>query len=442
MAKTIIMPKFEMAQETGTVSRWLKNEGDRVEKGEAILEVETDKVNMEVESPAGGILAGINVGPGDTVPIGRVIAYILEPGEELPEEPEPEPAPAAPPAATEPADSLPRATPVARRVAQSHGVNLKSIAPTGEGGRITRADVQGYLDTQSAASSPEDMPDKVRAVPAARRLARELGVNLKTVSGTGPNGRVQSDDVRRASEKAAAPTPAVGGQPAVRRTVPLTGMRQTIADRMAASVRQAPQFTVSMDVAMRRSMHIVDDLRATAAQDDPRVTMTAFLVKACAWVLSGHPAINASFDNDNIVEWADINVGVAVALDTGLIVPVIHKADTLGIRQIAARLLDLGTRARQGQLRSQDVQGGTFTISNLGMFGVDRFTAILNPPQAAILAVSRIAKRPVVTDDDQIEIRHLADFTLTADHRVIDGALAGRFLANLKQAIERPGVLL
>lgn len=438
MAKEIIMPKFEMAQETGVVSQWLKNEGDPVEKGEPILEVETDKVNMEVESPAAGILAGITAGPGEVIPIGQVIAYILKPGEALPEKQAAQPATAAPARA----DKAPfRATPLAERVAGSYGVNLQTVTPTGPVGRIIKADVEEYVRRRPL---PPPVFDKIRAVPAARRLARELGVNLTRIHGSGPNGRIQSSDVRQAAVQAETQSaPDVpSDRPAIRRTIPLTRMRRVIAHRMAASVREAPQFAVSMDVAMSRAMEMVDDLRSTAGPDEPKMTVTAFLVKACAWALRRHPGINAAFDNDHILEWSDVNIGVAAAVDEGLIVPVIHQANLLDIREIAARLTDLNTRARQGQLRGEDVQGGTFTISNLGMFGVDRFTAILNPPEAAILAVSRAAKRPVVTDDDRIEIQRLADFTLTADHRVIDGALAGRFLADLKQAVERPGLLL
>ncbi|OQY28626.1 MAG: hypothetical protein B6243_11915 [Anaerolineaceae bacterium 4572_5.2] len=449
MAKEIIMPKFEMAQETGTVSRWLKNEGDPVEKGEAILEVETDKVNMEVESPAAGILAGITAGPGEVIPIGQVIAYILKPGELLPEKKAAQPATAAP-AATMPvtADDAPlRATPLAQRVAESHGVDLESLSLAQPGARITRADVEeahnrGVNEQAVTISST----DKIRAVPAARRLARELDVDLTIVEGSGPDGRIQSPDVRQAAKLktkiAPIPTPAAPGEKTIRRQIPFTRMRRIIAERLTASAREAPQFQVSMDVEMSRAMEMVDDLRSTAGPNEPKMTVTAFLVKACAWALQRHPGVNAAFENDAILEWADINIGVAAAVNEGLIVPVIHQVDALGIREIAARLTDLSARAREDQLRPEDVQGGTFTISNLGMFGVDRFTAILNPPEAAILAVSRAAKRPVVTDDDRIEIQLLADFTLTADHRVVDGALAGRFLADLKQAVERPGVLL
>lgn len=419
MPVPVIMPKFEMAQETGKILRWLKREGDPVVKGEAILEVETDKVAMEVEAPASGILAGIRAGPGEVIPIGQPIAYILLPGE----------TPADVGAAS--AGPTPRATPLAERIAQAHGVDLSAVRGSGPGGRVTKADVEAAL-----AAVPEG---KVQAVPAARRLARELGVDLRAVVGTGPGGRIQSEDVRRA----AAGVPERVPTPAVRRRVPLTGMRRAIAERMLRSVREAPQFTVSVDVGMERALALVDDLSAWSAREEgPRVTLTALLVKACAWALQRHPALNAALEGEEIVEWAEVNIGVAVAVAEGLVVPVVRGADRLGVLEIARSLEEQTARAREGRLRAEDVQGGTFTLSNLGMYGVDRFTALLNPPQAAILAVGRVAKRPAVGEGDAVVVRPMATLTLTADHRIVDGAQAARFLEDLRQALERPGVLL
>lgn len=431
MAKKIIMPKFGMDQEVGTVSAWLKNEGDTVTKGEPILEVETDKVNMEVEANADGILAGINAGPGDTVPIGQVIAYILEPGESLPAEIA---APARPAAAPQADVATVKTTPVAERVAESHGIEARNVAPARIGERVTRADVEAHLARVAGDGA-------VRAVPAARRLAREMGIDLAQVTGTGPQGRIQSRDVRQTARSQAAVTPVVApGERAVRRQIPLTNMRRTIAERLTASVRDIPQFTVRMDIHLERALEMVADLRSNS--DEVKVTLTAFLVKACAWALSKHPGVNASYGADTITEWEDVNIGVAVSVEQGLLVPVVRRANQLSTVDIAAQIADLGQRARAGKLQPQELQGGTFTISNLGMFGVDSFTAIINPPEAAILAVGRVAKVPVVLDGDRIEIRQLASFTLTADHRLVDGAKAAQFLADLKKAIEHPGILL
>lgn len=432
MPVPVIMPKFEMAQESGKVLRWLKQEGEAVTKGEAILEVETDKVAMEVEAPASGTLVGIRAGPDEVVPIGQPIAYILLPGEVW------EGAPGASPAAS-PAGA-PRATPVAERIAQAHGVDLSAVPGTGPGGRVTKADVEAFLAQRAAEG-------KVKAAPAARRLARELGVDLQQVEGTGPGGRIQSEDVRRAAEalRAGVSPEALEApaRPAIRRRVPLAGMRRIIAERMSRSVREAPQFTVSIDVEMGRAMAIVEDLAAWAEREGgPRVTLTALLVKACAWALRRHPALNATLEGEEILEWEDVNIGVAVAVPEGLVVPVIPEADRRGVWEIARMLEEKVGRAREGRLRPEDVQGGTFTLSNLGMYGIDRFTAILNPPQAGILAVGRVAKRPVVGEGDEVVVRPVATLTLTADHRVIDGAQAAQFMDDLRWVLERPGILL
>lgn len=457
MPKPVIMPKFEMAQETGTVSKWLKQEGDPVEKGEPILEVETDKINMEVESPDSGILGGISAGAGAVVPIGQTIAYILKSGETLPAAdasvaPTPQNT-ASLPSAVSPVE---RITPVAERVAQAHGLDLQAVPrPTGQG-RLTKANVEDYLAHQSQISQvaqlSEVSPSKIQAVPAARRLAQELGVELSGISGSGPDGRIQSVDVQQAATRqsvAAAslplaplvPTPVSGvGGVTVRRTVPLTTMRRIIAERLTATARDIPQFTVSLEIDMSRAQQMIDDARALA--DGPRITLTALLVKACSWALKRHPAVNASFNQDSILEWADINIGVAAAVEAGLVVPVIRQTNQLNLSEIAAQLNDLGTRARNGKLRPEELRDGTFTISNLGMFGVEHFTAIINPPQAVILAVGRTVKRAIVTPDDQIVIKPMADFTLTADHRVVDGAQAGQFLADLKHLLEHPGGLM
>lgn len=456
MPKKVIMPKFGMDQEEGTVAAWLRQDGDAVEKGEPILEVETDKVNMEVEAPASGTLAGIRIGPGVTVPIGEVIAYILKPGETLPDSPQPNrpitqsPNPPTPPAAR-------RLTPVAERMADQFGVDPTAIQSNG--GRITKEDVERHIADLLAGQPPSTdsggRGEAVRAVPAARRLARELGVDLADISGSGPGGRIQSRDVQAIAQSPITQSPIaqspIANRPInptpVRRTVPLTGMRRTIAQRLTASVQQIPQFTASVDVNMERATRIIADIRsAPGADDGPKVTVTALLVKACAWALARHPGVNASWQEENgkaeIVEWGEINVGVAVALDAGLIVPVIRHADRRSLAEIAGDLADLAGRAKTGKLTPNELAGGTFTISNLGMVGVDRFTAIINPPQAAILAVGRTVPRPVVDQRGQIVVQPQADFTLTADHRLIDGALAGRFLADLRGALEFPGRML
>lgn len=480
MATAIIMPKFEMAQESGTIARWLKGVGERVGKGEPVLEVETDKITMEVESPAEGILTQILAEAGAVVPIGQPIAYVARPDEVTDR-------PASPASPASSASVRPKATPIAEKMAAEHGIELSQIQGTGRDGQITRQDVEAFLQRasapaasapatsapaadrsavlpQPAASVPAAAPAAApAAVPAARRLARELGVNLAEVQGSGPSGRIQSSDVERVAAMAretvmpaaqhqparvkaapveATPPLAPSTAPAVWRTVPLTGIRRTIAQRMSHSMREAPQFNVSVDVNMRRAMAVVEDWRSTSGEGQPKVTLTALLVKVCAWALARHPALNAGYENEAIVEWRDINIGVAVAMNEGLIVPVIRAADRLSLLEIAARLNELAGRARSGQLQLADVQGGTFTLSNLGMFAVDRFTAIVNPPQAAILAVGRAARRVIVDAHGKPRVAPMATLTVSADHRVVDGAQVGQFLGDLQTGLERPGMLL
>lgn len=467
MPTPIIMPKFEMAQESGTIARWLKQAGEPVAKGEAVLEVETDKITMEVESPADGVLSVILAEAGATVPIGRPIAYIAVQGEAVPS--------SATPVVHDPSQdagrktqSERRATPIAQKLAEEHGIDLSQVVGTGRDGQITRQDVETFLAQRERRGVDEAKP---AAVPAARRLARELNVDLRQVSGSGPSGRIQSSDVERAAaaqresgmQRASADAQFVahgvqltahGSQltayssqpathsPAVRRVLPLTGMRRTIAQRMSQSMREAPQFNLSADVNMSRALAVVEDWRATQTEGQPKLTLTALLVKVCAWALQRNPALNAGFENDAVVEWGDVNIGVAVALEEGLIVPVIHHADRLSLVEITARLNDLTVRGRAGQLQLADVQGGTFTLSNLGMFAVDRFTAIVNPPQAAILAVGRAVKRMIVDEQDRPIVAPVATLTVSADHRIVDGAQVGRFLSDLQRGLERPGLLL
>jgi pyruvate dehydrogenase E2 component (dihydrolipoamide acetyltransferase) len=489
MPIAVIMPKFEMTQETGTVGAWLKAEGDAVRKGEVILEIETDKVSMEVEAPADGVLRGISAKAGQVVPVGQPIAFVLRAGEVWTEQASAPAQPAAKPAspaavetqneaatasAPQPAaagqeHTAVAASPLAARMAADLGIDLSTVAGSGPRGQVTKRDIEAHLQVADSApavpATGQNGPSSVIAVPAARRLARELGVNLAAVRGSGPGGRVQSADVRAVADSraeathaaAAAPVaaqvtgtpaaalpaaPAPAGSPAIRRMIPLTSLRRAIAERMTSSVREAPQFTVAVDADMGRALAIVEDLKAGAGKDQPRITLTVLLIKACAWALARHPEANSAFVDGQIAEWDAVNIGVATAIDAGLIVPVVRGADRLGMRAIAVQLADLATRAREGKLKLDDLQGGTFTLSNLGMFGIDRFTAILNPPQATILAVGRTAKRAVVTEDERIEVRPLSTLSLTADHRVLDGASAARFLATIQRALEHPGMLL
>jgi len=449
MPTPFIMPKFEMTQEYGTVVNWLVEEGNWVEKGAPVLEVETDKVVMEVEAPSTGFLRDVQAQVGDQIPVAQVIAQIYDRDEES----TPAPAPDGPaPRSDAPApERRPKGeTPLARRVAEAAGVDINDVSASGPGGRVTRQDVESYLEAAAAAGQPSEKP---RATPAARRLASEEGLALEDILGSGPRQRIQAFDVQavvdQEAQRAAAapqPAPAPRADPEEVEIIPLQGMRRTIAERLQHSYQTAPHVTFTREV----DMSAVNALRAglnekIAPLNLPRISVTAILVRVCAWALARHPWVNSSLFGDNIYRYRAANVGVAVALDEGLIAPVIHNAGPLGLAEISRQLQDLSERARRGQLLHQEVSGGTFTISNLGMFGVDEFTAILNPPQSAILAVGRTLKRPVVVeapDGDRVEIRPTMRLTLSADHRIIDGAIAARFLEEVVAALEKPDLLL
>jgi pyruvate dehydrogenase E2 component (dihydrolipoamide acetyltransferase) len=436
-----IMPKFDMDQEKATIVSWTKSEGERVKAEETVLVVETEKVAIDVPSPAAGTLAGIRYQPGETVPVTTVIAYILKDGETLADLPkEARPAAPAPAPRSEPAAPSPvAATPVAARMAKEKGVDLARVPASGE--RITREDVEQYLAGQAAPQPAGKTP----ATPAARRLARENRVELGSLKGSGPRGRVQAADVSAAlgNAPAAAGTPVVtGGRPA--QVVPLTGMRQKIAERMTASFHDIPHIALTVEADASILEGAQKRLTALAEKDGAgKVSLTALIVCIVAWALERNPYINASLIDNQIHLWQDANIGIATAIPDGLIVPVLHQANRKSIRQIAVELQDLTLRAREGRLTLADVQHGTFTISNLGMFGIHQFRAVINPPESAILAVGAVVRRPVVINDqDELAVRPMVNITLSADHRVIDGVVAARFLADLVQGIQAPESLL
>jgi pyruvate dehydrogenase E2 component (dihydrolipoamide acetyltransferase) len=461
------MPKFEMTQENATVISWLLQEGDTVEQGDPILEVETDKVVMEVEAPASGILSGIRVQKGDLVPVTEIIAFILQPGEgggggggppppPTPVSSERQPAPTS---ATDGPTSV-RVTPLALRRAVEAGIEISQVPTSDTTDRVTRQDVENYLAQAVAAATVAAAGDRPRATPAARRIAREQGLDLTKIKGSGPRGRIQEADVRATVEvrarsplrpssgQAVTPQPGSGVTSEAVEVIPLEGMRRTIAMRMQQSYQTAPHITLTVEVDMTAAEALRQELNAEAEKvGQPRISVTAILVKVCAWALKRHPWINASLRDEVIHLHDTANVGVAVALPEGkgLIVPVIRQAGQLGLAEIASQMNDLVTRAWEGGLTPGDVSGGTFTITNLGMYGINHFTAIINPPESAILAVGRVAKRAIVVEretGDEVVIRPMMNLTLAVDHRVLDGAIAAQFLQDVVKALEQPGMLL
>lgn len=438
MVVKVILPKVDMDQESGTIVEWLKGEGDPVIKGESILVIETDKVAIDVESPASGIIQGIKAKPDEVIPIGTVIAYILESGEELPDEAKSQdvPTPTTPriiTPAVSPSDAA--ATPVARNFAEKHNLDLKKIEGTGFRGMVTKRDLETKLNQM-----PSNLAgvNKVYATPAARQTARKQGIDLTVVTGSGPGGRIQAADVLAAP----AVTPESGETSQIK-VIPLQGMRRKIAERMTLSYQSTPHITFTMRVDMNNFEQTRARLNTKAkATNRSNVSVTALLIKAVAWALKRHQLLNSTLLEDGIHLLPDVNLGVAVALAEGLIVPVVHNADQKGINEIAYQVNDLANRARQGQLTPSDVSGGTFTISNLGPFGIEQFTAIINPYQAAILAVGAVQHEVVIDENDLVARHPIIRMTLSADHRIVDGAIAAHFLADLREVLESPELLL
>jgi pyruvate dehydrogenase E2 component (dihydrolipoamide acetyltransferase) len=430
MPTKVIMPALELAQETGKVLRWLKAPGDTVTRGEPIAEIETDKVTVELEAPASGVLRDVSAGEGDVVPVGQTIAVIAAPGEA--------PAPLSSPGSGQGegvrgSEGI-KASPLARRVAAEHGVDLARVRSVT--GKIEKADVLAYVESQKAANGDVMTVRHVPASPKARRLAAERGVDLRAVKGSGPGGAVLTTDLPSSAPLTSAPltlpSPPRGEQEKV------GTVWRIMAERMASSWTTAPHFYLTREVNVAR---LVSWLGKARQQTGAHVTYTDLLVKLVAASLVRHPRVNVSWTDGALERHAEINIGLAVAVDNGLVVPVLHRADALGLAEIATRREDLVTRAQAGRLRPADVQGGVFTISNLGMYGVDAFSAIVNPPQAAILAVGRIADR-VVPVGGQPAVQPTMVLTLSCDHRALDGARGAQFLGALADLIEEPLALL
>lgn len=433
MATNVIMPALELAQESGKVLRWLKVSGDTVAKGEPLVEIETDKVTTEIEAPASGVLGDVTAREDDVVPVGQTIALIFAPDEARSVGQAPAVAP--PPRAREaaavaaPAATI-KASPLARQIAREHGVDLAQV--TAAGGKIEKADVLAYLASQKAPAAVDGEPARLPAAsPKARRLAAERGLDIGALRGSGPGGAVLAADIATMGQGEGPSAPRAEG--------PGVGtVWRIMAERMTASWTSAPHFYLFREVNVSR---LISWRERASTRTGARITYTDLLVKLVAAALSQHPGVNASWKDGAIVRNAHINIGLAVAIDTGLVVPVIHRADTLSLVEIAARREDLVSRGQAGKLRPADIQGGGFTISNLGMFGVDAFNAIVNPPQAAILAVGRIADR-VVAINGQPAVQPTMMLTLSCDHRALDGARGAQFLGTLADLLEEPLALL
>ncbi len=438
MAKDVIMPALGMAQETGRLVRWLRAAGERVVQGEPLMEIETDKITVEIEAPASGILGDLRADAGEDIPVGQVIAVIRAQDESAA-------LAAAVSGAPEPARAV-GASPVAARMAAEHNLDLAQIRP--DGGRVEKADVLAYLATQPARSPVA--PRLVAASPKARRLASEGGVDLRSVIGGGPGGAVIAADIGgpsaardrlsslRQVQVASLPTAASITDVDPQVTQPISTVWRVMAERTTQSWTSVPHFSLIREVQAERLIACREQTRRRLGA---RLTFTDLLLKLVAAALRDHPRLNASWIDGQIILHSEMNIGLAVANEDGLLVPVVHQADTLRLGQIAARRQELVARAQDGKLRPDDIRGGTFTMSNLGMYGVDAFSAIINTPNAAILAIGRIAER-VVPVNHQPAVRPMMILTLSCDHRVVDGARGARFLDTLASLIEEPLAIL
>lgn len=435
MTIDVILPALGMSQDTGKIVRWLKSEGEQVAKGQPLAEIETDKATVEIEAPADGVLAGIRAAEGDDVPVGQVIAAILTAEEASSRHPA-----QATDATRQPTIAV---SPLAARIAAEHRLDLNLIKPVGR--RVQKADVLAYLQDQKQTYAAARL---IMASPKARRLAAEQGKDLAAISGSGPGGAVLAADVL-----AAAPVPHVSVQaPSMPEEAPaaasasdglaadktVSTIWRIMAERTAQSWTSVPHFYLVREVNASR---LLAWRELALKRSSEKITYTDLLVKIVAASLRMHPRLNVSWRDGKIALEQRIHIGLAVAVEDGLAVPVIHEADRLSLDEIARQRVALVAKAQAGKLRPQDIQGGTFTISNLGMYNVDAFNAIINQPQAAILAVGRIAER-VVPVHGQPAVQPTMILTLSCDHRATDGARGAQFLATLAEFIEEPLGLL
>jgi pyruvate dehydrogenase E2 component (dihydrolipoamide acetyltransferase) len=433
VANQVTLPRLGQGMESGTIVRWLKAEGDKVEKGEPLYELDTEKVTQEVESDASGVVLKILAGEGEEIEVGKPVALIGEEGEDI---------------SSESDDSSEErgsdGDGAAREVADDEPKEEGDPAPKREGereeGREARADSDGKPEQakQAEPEQPEVSGRRVKASPLARRLAKERGLELSSLKGTGPEGRIVAEDVERA---AAQPSWAAEAPASTEiEVVQLSSMRKTIARRMTEAW-ETPHFQIAMTVDMRAAMRLRELLVERTQEGAARPTFSDVLTKACAMALLRHRDMNAHFAGTEVHIFPTANIGIAVAVPHGLVVPVIRNCERKSIAELAAARADLVERTRAGKLTQGDLEDGTFTISNLGMYGVDRFVAVLNPPQAGILAVGAIQERPVV-EDGELVARPVMELTLSCDHRSVDGATASEFLGTVKAFLEEPGLML
>ena len=446
------MPKLSDTMTEGTLVAWKKKQGDQVSAGEVIAEIETDKATMEWESPEDGTLAEIYVQEGGKVNVGDKIAFISGEGEEAPKQ-------------QPPAQKKEKEQETAEEKEKKSQAETEKPAPAKAKQKDTAPPQQKTVeptvsaapsDVQQRKAQPKGQPDgeaRVKASPVARRVAAEFGVDLSAVKGTGPDGRVTETDVRAAAKSVVAGVDHADVKPATKAPAPvksgestrvqLSGMRKIIAQRLVESLGPVPHFYLTIEIDAGPLMEAREELKSAGeGADAAKITVNDFVLKAAVMAAVKVPRVNASFDNDSIVQYADVDLGVAVAIEEGLLTPVIRAAQDKSLREVSALAKDMAHRARNKRMKPEEFQGGTFTVSNLGGMGVDSFSAVINPPQGFILAVGKVTKAPIVDDCDQVTVGHRMSITMSCDHRVIDGALGAEYLKELRHLLENPALLM
>jgi pyruvate dehydrogenase E2 component (dihydrolipoamide acetyltransferase) len=436
LAATITMPKWGLSMKEGKITKWLKNEGETVKTGEPLFEVETEKITNQVESTTGGVLFQIVVPAGTIAPVGAVVAIVAAPGEQPARiqgmhmneavEMEPTEPVASPPVKPEDiAKVFVVATPAARRVARELGLNLAMVPGSGPEGRVTEADVKAYYEAG---------PPQPNITPIAADMAKQAGLDIATIIGTGEGGKIIAKDVERLLAQRVEAGPV--------RSIPFAGIRKSIADNMFASLHNTAQLTAFTEVDVTEMKQLRDLIREEFSKDQAvKVSYNDIIILAAARALKRYPYMNSTLLKEEIIQHDPVNMGIAVALEEGLIVPVLRDADKKGLLQIAREVRQLAQKAREGTLNVEEVTEGTFTITNLSMFNVDGFTPILRPPETGILGVGKVKEKPAV-HEGEITIRSMVFLSLTFDHRVVDGAPAMAFLDTLARYIQKPTLIM
>ncbi len=435
------MPKLSDTMTEGTLVSWKKKKGDKVSAGDIIAEIETDKATMEWESPEDGTLTEIYVEEGGKVNVGDKIAFIGGEGEEAPKE-------------EELAEKTEEKKAEEAKAKETPEKRAEKKEPEKKEEKEKPKEPKSEKKEEKKAAEPKvekGEEARVKASPVARRIAAELGVDLASVKGTGPDGRVTETDVRAvAKSKAAAPQkPSAAAKPVPSlkagegSRIQLSGMRKIIAQRLVESLGPVPHFYLTIDIDAGPLMAAREELKSAGEEaDTAKITVNDFVLKAAVQAAVKVPRVNASFDGDAFVQYADVDLGIAVAIEDGLLTPVIRAAQNKSLREISELVKDLASRARNKRMKPEEFQGGTFTVSNLGGMGIDSFSAVINPPQGFILAIGKVTKVPAVDDSDQIVVGHRMSITMSCDHRVIDGALGAEYLKELRHLLENPALLL